>query len=1180
MSTKTKKTLTRVASIATSGATILWLSGVSMLMPAMAATYANGTLLKGSTGDVWVVNNSLKSPVRSIEVFTNSGYDWTKVKAVSDTALNAVPTATLIKTADNPDVYRLEKNFIRKLASIEIFNSYNLDWNKISTVSQPVMDSFSYAPIYQYGVNLFWKDASNVLHQFPTMDLFTGNGYNVRDLIVVNVNEYGSFAVGGAITSAPTTPTTPVTGALSVVLAADTPVSATLANDTALGSAVADLAHFTFTNGSGADIKVTQLKVKRLGVSGDTTVSNLYLFDGYTRLTDEATFSTGVASFNDASGIFTVPANSSKTIIARGDIAATMSGQTIGLALNAATDVVSNAASVSGSFPMNGNLMSIVDSTSVADATFGAVTPGVNAALEAQNEFTAWTATLAVSNQNENLEMIRFSQIGSISAGDFNNIKLRINNVDTATGQLVTGKTGQDLVFDLHGSPIAFAKGVTKTISVVGDIVGGTSKTLRIGIDKKADVMLKDAGYGNYTLVTFNPDVATARAGLQTISTGTITMTKRTDSPSSNLTVGATNQSLAKFDIKSNGEEIKINTLKVQAYMAATTSTTTYVKNVSLYLDGVQVGNTASIKVALGAADTTLYTSFSIYQKIAAATTKILEVKGDVYTCASSACTANIAASADQIQIKILGSANEDNAQGMTSAAAIDAPGSTVSANTLTVGTGTLSLYKNTAYANQTISSGGLIKMGSYNLQANAYDTVNITGFTVAYINGDGTIATSKWSNMYVVYGGTTSSVKGTMTASNIFSVNTSLAANASIQLDVYATLDASVTSGAASTTMVVTATKATDGSDASSASAAIGQNVTVSSASRSVAIDTVIPSAIVVGGTQSVEMMDIRFKSLSAPSTIDQMRIKYTAGTLDTDYDALISCKLNYPTNGGTAETPYLPFVYASDGTYYATFTGMTMYLPSNLDKTVKVYCNLNYVGTGYADTGDDPRITLYDYRATSGGTQTTELQANWGNTTVTSQRMVLRYSKPVIAANALSSTFLTAGTGITIAKFTITPDAAGAIGWSKLVFAYSSSTVPQLTTGNTYLKVYNENTGQQVTASSTDIALSYDAHTITFYPDAEQIVGSATTYTLKATISGTLVTGDFLSVYLENASSTATYPENGTSYAEGKAKTTQTSFVWSDRSDTSHSINTSDWTQDWLVKQIGSGYGWTLTR
>jgi len=267
MSKITKKRLQRAASIATTGATVLWLSGVSMLMPAMAATYANGTLLKGSSSDIWVVNNNMKAPVRSAAVFNDSGYNWSSIKTVSDTALNAVPTADLIKTATNPDVYRLEKNFKRKLASIEIFNSYSLDWNKISTVSQPVMDSFSYAPIYQKSGDsgLYWRDSNNVLHQFMTMDAFTSNGYQTRDLIVVNASEFGSFAIGSTITSAPSTPSTPSTsGGLTVALASDTPVA---------GVAVESASRVWFTKvnftASGGDATITGLVVQRTGLADD-----------------------------------------------------------------------------------------------------------------------------------------------------------------------------------------------------------------------------------------------------------------------------------------------------------------------------------------------------------------------------------------------------------------------------------------------------------------------------------------------------------------------------------------------------------------------------------------------------------------------------------------------------------------------------------------------------------------------------------------------------------------------------------------------------------------------------------------------------------------------------------------------------------------------------------------------
>lgn len=168
----------------------------------VGAAKVTATLLKGSAPEIWAVNNNLKSLIRSIEVFNGSGYDWNAIQNVSDSALSAIPVANLIKTADSPDVYRLEKNFKRKLASIEIFESYNLDWNKISTVSQPMMDSFSYAPIYQKEGEggLYWRDANNILHQFASMPIFEACGYNVRDLIVANVNEFGSFAVGEMIT--------------------------------------------------------------------------------------------------------------------------------------------------------------------------------------------------------------------------------------------------------------------------------------------------------------------------------------------------------------------------------------------------------------------------------------------------------------------------------------------------------------------------------------------------------------------------------------------------------------------------------------------------------------------------------------------------------------------------------------------------------------------------------------------------------------------------------------------------------------------------------------------------------------------------------------------------------------------------------------------------------------------
>src|SRR3989344_413339 len=69
-------------------------------------------------------------------------------------------------------------------------------------------------------------------------------------------------------------------GPVVAMLSADTPASGTVVAT----QATADIAHFTFT-GSGT---VTGVTLKRLGISGDSTLSNVYLFDGATRLTDAA----------------------------------------------------------------------------------------------------------------------------------------------------------------------------------------------------------------------------------------------------------------------------------------------------------------------------------------------------------------------------------------------------------------------------------------------------------------------------------------------------------------------------------------------------------------------------------------------------------------------------------------------------------------------------------------------------------------------------------------------------------------------------------------------------------------------------------------------------------------------------------------------------------------------------
>src|SRR3990167_7095903 len=96
----------------------------------------------------------------------------------------------------------------------------------------------------------------------------------------------GTASTGGTTTGGTTGGTTgettpaPVTAGtgngLKVMLAADSPSGVALVQ----GQAIAELVKFTFANPTGADIKVTNLGLKRTGASSDSILTNIYLFSG------------------------------------------------------------------------------------------------------------------------------------------------------------------------------------------------------------------------------------------------------------------------------------------------------------------------------------------------------------------------------------------------------------------------------------------------------------------------------------------------------------------------------------------------------------------------------------------------------------------------------------------------------------------------------------------------------------------------------------------------------------------------------------------------------------------------------------------------------------------------------------------------------------------------------------
>jgi len=239
-----------------------------------------------------------------------------------------------------------------------------------------------------------------------------------------------------------------------------------------------------------------------------------------------------------------------------------------------------------------------------------------------------------------------------------------------------------------------------------------------------------------------------------------------------------------------------------------------------------------------------------------------------------------------------------------------------------------------------------------------------------------------------------------------------------------------------------------------------------------------------------------------------------------------------------------------------------------------------------------------------------------------------LLHQSRPTVAAASLPSTILSAGEKV-LYRWTVTADAAGNIGWKKVVFDLSGSiqigsdtyTIgpgpgsgsfatdstgiyigtstsvfdPGLSShklvSTSSMTVWDVGTGEEVLGTTTD--LSWYVHNyvaggarVAFVARTEQTVSAGTTktYEWRGDIAFAGKAGDSISTKIakrSSATSTSAYATivgNGWSYqalssAFSAVTSTAPTFIWSDRAGSGTSLHTSvtnDWSMDYKVVGI----------
>lgn len=615
-----------------------------------------------------------------------------------------------------------------------------------------------------------WQAANNVS---PTAGYFG----------TISRAKYTALAGGPVPTPGPGPAPAPTAGGLNVALAANTPVTRSIV----VGAASMSFGKWNFTAGSG-DVTVTTLKFKRSGISADAELGSAYLYDeDGNYLAQYSGLGSGVLTFTNSSGLFTVKTGTTKNVELRLDVSTSASNNhTMAWSLESASDVTSNATSISGSFPSMSNAMAFVSVTDPAIATLTATTVTTGSSVNAGTTgYLAGSFTLQSANSAVLLDRIVLIQNGSlISATDVGNIKL------VTTGGQQLGAVLPSLKSDGTGTFVMspayeIPSGQTIQVNVYADILAGVNRTLKFNVLNLRDIQARDKTYN----VGVNPS-ASVTMTQSTIEAGTLTVTLDPSSPTGNIAPGQTNVTLAKFKVVSYGEQVKVKFVPFKVTFATTSAVLALliddeIDNTYLVDDaGNQIGTTITGAVTLTdtagvwddsetVAATFGTSSANINYLIPANVTRIWSLKADIPT------------GADATSITAALRAGTDNYQGQISLS--NGSSTAVNGNALTVQSNPFQAKLNSALGTGNLVKGqGSARIGSFVLSASSAEGINVSTMTVT------SSTTFPFSNLMIKVNGVQfGDVKGSVSASTDYTFSGSspslISAGGNVTVDVYA---------------------------------------------------------------------------------------------------------------------------------------------------------------------------------------------------------------------------------------------------------------------------------------------------------------------------------------------------------------------------------------------------------
>jgi len=1085
------------------------------------------------------------------------------------------PGTKLVKITTNPDVYAVEPNGVLRKIQTEAQATalYGTNWNKrvvdvpdafftnyttgaaLATGATPIgslVKAAGSATVYYYDGTNYRGIATesafnanrfvwgNVLTVTGTL---TAGGTAISTAELVNVSQSGSAVV--------------ITGSgLMVSLSASTPAAASVPQN----GARIPMAKVNLTAANDGAVTVNSITVNRIGLSSYSQITKVWAEKDGTIVASKKSMNSDDQSILVFSPALTVPAGQTISI----DLLAGLNGAAgnIGLSIASASVVSATSASISGSFPINSNLMSPTS---------------YNVASLAITSTSSLAAAVKVGDENVELGRfnVEFNTYGSNTAKDvtINSIMLKNNGVEDLTSLL-------NLYIEYAGSKVStsytindryvtfnFASGLpllkddgSKLLYIKGDVIAkenssASDNSFVLNLNKSTDLVgiEKATGFGVnvYDSTSGNNAADNYTIAMANVEAGTASVSKKAGSPSDTSIIKGSEYTMLLANVNVD-EAITVDGINVQ-YLSSNASSTNF-ENVKVYVNNLLLDSFDPEDLTWGAAHTVAIDSTVTFNagdnevKITAKAKTSAAVTSDIKFILSNGGSATASHIFYGMNPEYVVSGNTVSLTGV---------GGTATGAIFTVAGAQLATVRSDGYsASSSIVQGGAdISLGKFTVKA-SNDNVTVTSIT-ANANG-GSVSYSNVSDMKLYVDGTQVGKTTNFGASgvNFSSLNFTIAKDSTKAIELKGTFDSSA-SGTFWTVMSLNAQDSRGTVITNGNSATTTDFVLKSSGTLKVELGGDTPAgAILASKTSEQEVAQIKFTAIDDSASLTEINVINTAFGSTTvasssdgvaDADARIASIRLY--DGTTLIDSFVP-VYG-EGKF--TITNNKIKINANTSKTLSVKVVLNNISNDAAATNKDIHlaVTTVKFKSSAGSES---IQGANGDLAILANNFRVRKTVPTVALLALPTTVLTAGDTV-ISKFTVTADANGDVALRKIVLnttRTSNATLTALAVGSA-VKV----NGAYKTVATSTLATTDATSTLTIRFATDEVITAGTSKTFEI-LANTTVSG-------QGSESITTKISEDTTYVADSIGETG-SFVWSDGA----SVSTATYSNSYRVSGI----------